>query len=288
MSTMTKVFIVLVSVVGMLASALFVAGAAQWMNTKTTVENYQNLYRAELVQRMNTEGLMAARLAMAQDAMAAQAEEMRKIQADLARVNRELGDVRQDLASEQNLRAEAQAGRKRMEEMLTVQNAELTSVQKENQSLRRENVNLQTRNESLASRVLELTSEVTIATDQIRNLQEKLYASQQRNKELEQQLVAAPPTREEPVTEAQPVLVEKAVAGPIHGEIVEVDGRYVSINVGETSGVVEGMPFMVYRDNTYVGDLQIRNVRPKEAGGILTMVAPGQSVQRGDRVEYLD
>ena len=43
---------------------------------------------------------------------------------------------------------------------------------------------------------------------------------------------------------------------------------------------------MIYRGQTYLGDLKIDTVRPKEAGGKLTLVKTGQQVQRGDRVVY--
>ena len=60
----------------------------------------------------------------------------------------------------------------------------------------------------------------------------------------------------------------------------------MSINVGQTSGVVMGMPFMVYRGESYLGDLEVETVRPKDAGGKLTLVLAGQQVQPGDRVVY--
>jgi hypothetical protein len=78
--------------------------------------------------------------------------------------------------------------------------------------------------------------------------------------------------------------VARQVAGPIRGEITQIQEGYVTVNVGESSGVTQGMEFMVYRGQTYVGDLKIETVRPKEAGGRLTLVRTGQEVQRGDRV----
>ena len=62
------------------------------------------------------------------------------------------------------------------------------------------------------------------------------------------------------------------------------DGGYVSINVGTASGVAPGMQFVIYRSGQYVGDLQVENVRPKEAGGKVTLVRSGQQIQKGDRV----
>lgn len=284
MSTMTKVFVVLTSVVAIVLSCFTVAAAAQWSNAKEQIESYQQLYQAELVRRMNMEAVMATNLAMKDDALSQQSQLIGRHEQEIARLTEDLGTVKADMASEQNARAEAEAGRKKLEEILSVQTAELTAARKENQELLADKIDLQTRNQRLTSRVLELTSQVTIATEEIRNLQEKLYAAEQQTKELRQRLASGVtrPQPSEPPTGAVPV--SPVAAGPIRGEVVAIDGRYVSLNVGETSGVVPGMRFMVYRGEVYIGDVEVKTVRPKEAGGTLTMVAPGQTVQRGDRV----
>lgn len=285
MSTMTRVFIVLTSVVAIVVSCLFVAAAAQWTNTKETVERYQALYQSEFVQRQNALGVMAVSLAMKDDAVNDKTALLTKSEEEKRRLTDDLATLRIDLARQTNERVAAEAGRKKLEEILDVQTAERTSLQKQNQEFLSQNADLQTRNQRLASRVLELTSQMTIATDEMRNLQEKLYAAEQKYKEI-QQAQAAPrrAAEAEAPRGAQPV--KAAVAGPIRGEIVELDGRYVSLNVGDTSGVVPGMVFIVYRGDTYVGDLEIETVRSKECGGKVTLVAPGQAVQRGDRVVY--
>jgi hypothetical protein len=76
------------------------------------------------------------------------------------------------------------------------------------------------------------------------------------------------------------------VAGEIRGEIIEIDGVYAAINVGESSGVVAGMTFMIYREGgAYLGDLIIEQVRPHQAGGRLTTLVEGE-VRKGDAVIY--
>lgn len=286
MSTMTKVFVVLTSVVAIVLSCLTVATAARWSNQKELIDNYQQLYHAEFVKRFNTEAVMATALAMRDDVIQEKERLLAKKESEVGRVTDELATLRIDLAREKNDRVAAEAGRKKLEEILEVQTTELTSTQKQNQILLTENIDLQTRNQRLASRVLDLTSQTTIQTDEIRNLQEKLYAAQQRTQDLQERLASGTRTPTASATPTGVTAVTPPVAGPIEGEIVDVDGRYVSLNVGEASGVAPGMTFMVYRGDTYVGDLRVESVRPKEAGGKLTMMAPGQMVQRGDRVAY--
>jgi hypothetical protein len=281
-SILTKVFVVLTAVVAIVLSCLTVATAARWSNLRENIDTYQQLYQGELVKRMNTEAVMATSLAMKDDEL----ESARSLVAKRDEETRQLGDqlasVRTDLARRTNEAVAADAGRKKLEAILEVQTAELSSTQKQNQVLNSQNIDLQTRNQRLAARNLELTGQVTIAVDENRNLQEKLYAAEhgpQRGNAGARTPVAVPaPTGVTPVT--------PQAAGPISGEVTQVDQSYVSINVGDTSGVTPGMEFMVYRGQTYLGDLKIDTVRPKEAGGKLTLVKSGQQVQRGDRVVY--
>ncbi len=287
MSTMTKVFVVLTSVVAIVLSCLTVATAARWSNLKDQIDSYQQLYQAELVKRMNLEGIMAVSLAMKDDAFKEQGQLLAREHEEVRRVTSDLATKSLDLARETNDRVAAEAGRKKLEEILQVQTEEVTSSRRYQQELQTGNIDLQTRNQRLAGRVLELTSQTTILTDELRNLQEKLFAAEQKMKDLQQTMVTgARRPAEGGEAPAGVVPVTPQVAGPIRGEVVEIDGRYVSLSVGETSGVVQGMTFMVYRGAAYVGDVRVESVRPRESGGKVTMVASGQSVQRGDQVIY--
>jgi hypothetical protein len=285
-STMTKVFVVLTSVVAIVLSCLTVATAARWSNQKETLESYQQLYQAEFVKRMNSEAVMATSLTMKD----AEIDNLKQIGTDkddrLRQISDELASARNDLARRTNEAVAAEAGRKKLEEILDLQTAELTGTQKQNQVLLSQNIDLQTRNQRLASRNLEVTGQLTIAIDENRNLQEKLFAAEQMVKDAQQGVPSGARLARGAAAPAAVVPVTPAVKGPISGEIRGIDGGYVSIDIGESSGVVNGMDFMIYRGQTYVGDLRVESVRPKEAGGKLTLVRPGQQVQAGDRVVY--
>jgi hypothetical protein len=283
---MTKVFVVLTSVVAIVLSCLTVASAARWSNLKETVEHYQQLYEAEMVHRMNTQATMYVSLAMKDDELRQASQQGATQATKLRELDDQVAALRIDLARQTNAAAAFEAGRKKLEELLGVQTAELTNTQKHNQVLLAQNIDLQTRNQRLATRNLEVTGQFTVAIDENRNLQEKLYAAEQMTKELQQRTAGGVrlTAGEKPPVGVTPV--SPVVAGPISGEIVAIDGNYVSLSVGDASGVVQGMPFMVYRGQTYVGDIAVETVRPKEAGGKITLLKSGQQIQRGDRVVY--
>lgn len=190
------------------------------------------------------------------------------------------------MAQVTNDRAAAQADRKTLQEMLDVQLVEVRSLRAQQDSCVRKRTELETRLQQLSARLLEVTGDLTIANDQVRNLQEKLYASEQRIKELQQAYAAGRPARPTENVPENVKPVTPLAAGPIRGEILEVDGRYLTINVGTGAGVVEGMTFMIHRGGAYVGDLRVENVRPKEAGGRITLLKSGEAVAVGDSVEY--
>jgi predicted Holliday junction resolvase-like endonuclease len=92
-SVLTKVFVVLTSVVAIVLSCLTVATAARWSNLRENLESYQQLYQAEFVKRTNTEAVMATSLAMKDD-------ELRKARGLVAKRDddvRQLGEDRKSV-----------------------------------------------------------------------------------------------------------------------------------------------------------------------------------------------
>jgi len=286
-STLTKVFVVLTAVLSIAVSVLFVSAAAQWDNWRSLARDYQTLQEAEFTQRLNDRASMEVALAIKDDALNQAARELAGAQKSVQDLADERARLQSDLARARNESLAFEASRTKLQEILGVTTGELKAFQRQNQELLRQSTDLQTRNARLNGRVLELMANVTILTDEQRNLQEKLYAAEQRVSELQSRVASggqAPARETEEVANAAPV--QPTVAGPIYGQVTEIDGNYASINVGSTSGVVTGMTFMVYRDDDgYLGDLVIDNVRPKDSGGKLTTLVKG-GVQKGDPVVY--
>jgi len=278
---MTKVFIVLTAVLSVALSCLFIAAAAQWTNWRELAQRYQQLQEAAVVQKMNQEVVAAAQLALMDDALQGSRLALEEAQRQNRDQANELVNVRNELARQRHEAVAADADRKKLQELLSVHTAELIALRQQNDVLLNQNIDLQTRNTRLNGRVLELTSNLTISTDQVRNLQEKLYAAEQALKRLQEAQVAG---RSAAAVAPGAVPVLPVVAGPIRGEIVKVEGNYASISIGESSGVVAGMTFMVHRGPAFLAELVIDRVWPQEAAGKLKTVQ--QEVRPGDTVGY--
>lgn len=285
MSTLTKVFIVLNSILSITLSCLFIAAAAQWSNYKDLAETYQAGRDAAITAKQSIAASMQASLARKDMQYAAQGRELAAARTKLQNTQDQNAKLQSDLAQARNDALAFEAGRTKLQEILAVNTGELKSLQKHNQTLLSQNIDLQSRGSKLNARVLELTTNVSILQEQIRNIQEKLYAAEQRaaGRDYRGGMIGEVEMPESPVGA---VAVAPSVVGEIRAEISQVDGVYAEINVGESSGVAPGMTFMVYRGGgTYVGDLIIESVRPNTAGGRLTTLVQG-GVQAGDAVVY--
>jgi hypothetical protein len=281
-STMTKVFVVLTAVLSIALSCLFIAAAAQTANWKKLAQEYQDRQTAEFTHRVNLQSVMEASLALRDEQMQSRTRDLETAQRLSLDEANELKEVKAQLARETNDRVAAQAGQAKLQEILGVQNAEVTALQQQNQTLLTQNIDFQSRNTRLNSTVLELTSNNTILTDQVRNLQEKLYAAEQQAVRTAR---AGRPAEHGPaagVPGAVPASV--SLPSPIMGQIVSVDGNYASINVGQSSGVTQGMTFMVHRGPNFLADMVVDRVWPDQAGGKLKSVQ--QDVRPGDAVGY--
>ena len=279
MSLMTKVFVVMTSILSIVASCLFVAFAAQQSNWRELSRTYAEQRDAALANLQSSVATGLATLAHKDDALAARASEVADKQSQIQQLTADLAKLQSELAQTKNERVQFQAGQTKLQEILDVSTAQLRTVEKQNETLLAQNLDLQTRNARLNARALELTANVTILTDQARNLQEKLYAAE---------TGGGRPVRTSSASLDVPnvVVARPAVAGPIKGSVQSVDGSYVSIDVGESSGVTPGMRFIVHRGGNYIGDVVIDKVNPKDAGGRMESVPASQTIARGDSVIY--
>lgn len=289
MSTLTKVFVVLNSVLSIVVSILFVTTAAQWSNYKEVADIRGAQRDALAVKVQNVVNTSEASMALKDEQIRNLQQQVNQFASTLATKDAEMAKLRTESAETRNRALAAEAGRERLENLLEVATAETANLRARNADLLTRTNDLQSRNTAQNGRILELTSELTIANENGRNLQEKLYACEQGYRDLQgqvaggAQIVRPAPTPVGVVTSSLPP--SRRVAG----RVIAVDGAYATIDVGETSGVVDGMTFMVYRQGgdgaSYLGDLIIKKVRPKEAGGVLETLVRGD-VRPGDSVVY--
>lgn len=282
MSTMTKVFVVLTAVFSIVLSVMFIASAAQWANWKKLAETFQASRDAEVANRQSTVASSAASLALKEQELAAKQAQLAEAQKTIQTLSSEIASLKGELTTVKNERVAFDADRKKLQDVLDINAGQLRDVQKEAAALRAQNIDLQSRNGKLNARVLDLTTEVTILTDEARNIQEKLLACEKKSAEV----ARAGGARAVSADSTGAVSARPTVAGAIRGQIMDVTGNYAGIDVGESSGVVAGLTMLVYRGSTYLGELVVDKVRPKEAGGRIVSQAK-EEIRKGDLVWYV-
>lgn len=260
MSTLTKVFVVLNTVVAIALASLTVATAAQWENWKELSKTYQTERDAAIQKQQSTAATAQVSLAMKDEAIAARDRDIQALRSEVESLTNEKNALTGNLTQERNARLAAEASRTKMEEILGVNTAELKAVQKQNQAMLAQNMELQSRNARLNSRVLELTTSVQILTDQVRDIREKLAAAEAQSAQTAMRDV-------EPLANAAPV--EPRTMGEIRGQVVAVEGNLAELNIGESVGVVPGMRFMIQTDSAYLCDFVAERVRPNATAGRL-------------------
>jgi len=106
------------------------------------------------------------------------------------------------------------------------------------------------------------------------------------------QMAAQPPTTVAPgVPGVRPV---QLIAAPLEGtralglsgQVTAVDlrSRLVEISIGSAAGVHQDITFHITRGDQYVADIQIVEVWPDRAVGVLNLVKQGAQPQAGDKV----
>lgn len=283
MSTMTKVFVVLNALLTLVMSVFFIGAAAQWDDWKGLAEKYRTERDAAVTERMNEQAGTQVALSIKNDAIA----ELERTKADLERRIQELMDKNAQLASDvarvEQEKLSNEAARTKVEQMLAVVMNERSRLQEHNNDMRSDMIDLRTRNNALNQRTLDLTNDVNILNDEVRNLQEKNYAYEQRIAQLQSGAAMGAGMVSEDAVAGAARAVKPEVAGRVEATVTSVDGNYVSLSAGEAAGVQQGMQFMLVRDGNYVGDLVIDTVRPRESGGKIVLVAEGREVRPGDR-----
>lgn len=276
MSTLTKIFIVVMVVLTIPASVLFIAQANTTANYKVAWEQqvqrarqYQaqaqtyltqlEAQKADYARLVEATGMEKAEMQSKVDDMKVQLAALRGENARLKSAQETLNTTVQGLESAVNEQVN-------MNQVLTGQlEQRLTVVQDQNEQLRE----LRLSNQQLM-RDLENAKEYARVNNQLLN------AAEAKIQQLEDKLrrggvatVAAEAVAPRPTT---------AIQGRITA--VDLNSNVAQLNVGSASGVEEGMVFYLYRNAELVGMLEVAEVEANDSAGILKNLQ--QDPRQGD------
>lgn len=273
MSTLTKVFVVLLVVFSIAFTVMTVSIVAQTANWKETAERYAQHAAVADTNLRNLIAASNAELASAHDAVNSHLEQVTQLKVELRESVNQSAELRTELSAATSEKSGADAMNRGLVAQLQVADAARAEYQRQRNELERQKTDFQHRNIDLNDRVNELTAHLAILVEQKRQFEQQINILRQENQKLAQvgRQRAIGATLEEPTGAAMTdvAAVTPVAASAIRAKVLEVSGNIVTISVGSADGVQEDMVFVIHRDGDYVGDLRIDMVDPNRAAGRL-------------------
>jgi hypothetical protein len=286
LSTVTKVFVVLLVVFSIAFTSMTVSMVAQTADWKTTAEKYSEQARIADTNLRNLIASNAAEMAAARDTVNAHQARVGELEKSLQSARNESAQLTLDLARVAAEKASAEAMSRGLLAQLQVSETGRTEYQKQRDDLEKQNIDLQRRNIDLNDRVNEQTAAIAVLQEQRRHYEQQIHILKTDNEKLanEARRVTSGMKLEDPAGGALPGVVALAPVSvtPIRGQVTDVSGNLVTITVGSADGVRKDMVFVVYRGEQYVGDLKITLVDPNQSAG--RMIQSTAAPQAGDQV----
>lgn len=270
MSTLTKIFVVLLAVFSIAFTMSTISFVAQSNNWRELAQGYQTEAQATDAQLRSVLASSAAEVASARDAINAHVARLNAVQADYQDALQQVADLKAQLAETRASSNSLQSTARLLAGELKVGQAGWAEQRKQRDDLERRNLGLEKRNLDLSDRVNEQTAKLIVMQKYQRQLEEQNKILQDENQHLGQirrrteqgDVNALAEVGRPRVTPISPV-----ASSPIRGEITEVSGQLATVSVGTADGVANGMLFVIYRGLDYIGDLEILKVEPNQAAG---------------------
>lgn len=277
MSTLTKVFIVVLVVFSIAFTTMTVSMVAQQTNWRTLADRYREHANIADTNLRHQIAASAAELATAQEDIQSHLGRMTELEGRLSRQTMALAEMEANLARSAAEKSSADAMNTALLAQLESTEKARGTFQQQRDDLERRGADLERRNVDLNDRVNEQTARIVVLMEQKRQYEQQINIFRSGTR------VSGLPS-EDPGSAALSGVsaASPAVASAIRGTVVDVAGNVVTISVGAADGVKKDMVFVVHRDDQYVGDLQITMVDPDRAAG--RPVGATFSVQAGDRV----
>ncbi len=286
MSTLTKVFIVLLSVFSIAFTVMTVSITSQTTNWRDVAKKYEDQAVIADTHLRNLIAANAAEVATSRDAVRSAMEKIASLEGDLKSAKQESGQLKVELARAASEKSNAEAINRGLLGQLQVAEQARTEYQKQRDDLENRGIQLEQRNIDLNDRVNEQTAQISVFAEQRRQYEQQLNLLKKENENLStgSQRVSSGRNLEAPTGTGLPGVVAKAPVADriIRGQLTEVDGNMVTMSVGSADGVKKDMRFVIYRNETYIGDLTVSLVEPNQSAGRL--VRSTATPQTGDQI----
>jgi len=285
LSTLTKVFTVVLVVFSIAFTTMTISIVAQSTDWRDTALKYEEHARVADTNLRNLIAASAAEIATARDSIKGNLEKIGELEGQVQTVNAEAAKIRSDMAKIESEKSSADAMNRGLLAQLQIAESARAEYRKHRDDVEKRSIELERRNIDLNDRVNELTDRISVLTEQKRQYEQQINILRGENQKISRATGRPTIEMEQPastsVANVKPLTPMGTKA--ISGKVTEVEGNLVTISVGSDDGVQKDMEFMVHRSGQYVGKLQVQLVNPNQAAGRmlgLSALAPS----RGDEV----
>ncbi len=271
MSTLTKIFVVLLVVFSIAYTSMTVAIVARTPNWKDTAEKYKQHAQIADTNLRHAHAASAARLATADVALRDQRERGTELGSQLETTRIEVAQARAEVERVKTEKDNVQALNRGLLTQLEVAETTRTEYRRQRENLEQRNVDIERRNIDLNDRVNELTAQTVVLLEQRRQYEQQINILRGENEKLARQGRTSTGSlefeRPEGAAMSDVVAMTPVSSTPIRGNVLEVTRNLVTISVGSADGVQKDMVFVMHRSGEYVGDLKISLVEPNQSAG---------------------
>lgn len=280
MSVLTKVFVVLLTVVAIALSMLVVGAFARQDDWRASASHWQQAALDAQAKERTVSADAAIKQARWLDRHGSDLATISELEATNARKDRDLAEAKRKLAERESSLAIEQGNVTALANQNKVFVADVNKEREFSAKLSRRNSELERQNIDLNDRVKELTANITMARSQVRALQQQLAAVSGGEATGQPAIASTSPMdgTANIVEEHLPQVLLSPYTdapAPIRGEITSIQDSLASISVGSADGVSPGMEFLIYRPSTrhgrpqYLGTLRVMRVEAHESAGLI-------------------
>lgn len=290
MSTLTKVFVVLVTVLSVAAMGLMVSFAANTSNYKQQFDDAAGQLKTAEARARDKQGeldLLKDRLDQTQGDLTAT---ITQLKADNGKLADDLAENALRIQSLQSSLDKTQADGSRLTSLNEQQLIMRKAAEDELSDRRRKMADQSRQLVELADRLAELQSERDAQERIARRFAERNTSLEEEVRDLSKIIESVPPealvrthVTTQAVALASPVWLDPSVEGKITRARQVGEDYYVELNVGSNDHVTPGAWFMIHRGQQYLGDLVIETVDVHASAGRMRLGASSGAVKAGDR-----
>lgn len=270
MSTLTKIFTVVMVVFSIAFTMTIISFVGKTSNWKSLADEYR-------VQQQITETHMRSMTAAQAAEHTVWLDSKKALEARIAKLEEsetaslgEKAELRDELARLRAEKSDADALSRRLASQLQVAQDNSIAQRQQREDIEKRNMELERRNLDFNERVNELTAQILVLVQQQQQLEQQVNILKEENSKLARGAGAGGPVAAPEAAALGGVTpVTPTAVAPIRGKIVQVEGNLATISVGSADGVQKGMVFVIYRGSEYIGDIQVTDVEPNLAAGRL-------------------